>query len=112
MVYLYIDIRKINIQRLINIRIQEKDKIHIPKPTYGQGANRRSRFAFGRISKELAKTNTAKHNKELQEERQNNTITEKPMIEGDSILQEQIRQEEEEENIFLGNDDPDVEDCA
>ena len=118
------DIRKINDQRLTSIRIQEKDKIHIPKPTYGKGSNIRSKFAFGKISKEQAKFNTARRNKEQQEKTQNSDITEQhetqednttntPMINEDLILQERIRQEEEEEeDIFYGDDNPNPEDCA
>jgi ribonuclease HI len=80
------DIRRLNDNRLINIRIQEKDRIQIPKPTYGQGANRRARFAFGKITTEQAKQNTALHAKELQK----NLSTEKEH-------EEEKEQETEEE---------------
>ena len=128
------DIRKINNQRLINIRIAEKDKIQIPKPSYGHGSNIRSKFAFGKITKEQANMNTAKHIKETLQKKQNNTatdttsLTEKeeesktteenetteiPLVELDITLQQRIQREEEyEEDIFYGNDNPTEEDCA
>ena len=129
------DIRRLNDNRLINIRIQERDRIHIPKPTYGQGANRRARFAFGKITTEQAKQNTALHARELQknlptekeqeEEREQETEEEqgresdtskihirKKLIIDDIILQEKIIIEEEEEDIFFGNDEPSVQDIA
>ena len=69
------DIRKIHNQRLINMRILEKDKIQIHKPVYGHGSNIRSKFAFGKVFKEQAKSNTAKHNKLIQEQIQNKNLT-------------------------------------
>ena len=121
----------------MNQRIQEKDKIQIPKPTYGKGANIRSRFAFGKITKEQARQNTTKqykesiHNKESQknttteenknteenkekeQEKEQEKQTETPLIYEDKILQERIRiEEEEEEDIFFGNDEPSIHDIA
>ena len=39
-------------------------KIQIPLPSYGYGAIRRSRFAFGRTTTAQARANTAKHYKD------------------------------------------------
>ena len=74
------------------------------------------------MTKEQAKTNTARHNKEQQaisqnkdtieqNDKQENNTTNTPLIKEDLILQERIRQEEEED-IFYGDDNPNPEDCA
>ena len=55
---------KHNTRKLIEIRIQDGDKIQIPLPSYGYGATRRSRFAFGRITTAQARANTAERNKD------------------------------------------------
>jgi len=87
--------------RLIEIRTQEKDKIQIPIPSYGYGATRRSRFAFGRITANQARTNTAKHYKPntLEEEHPN-----------EDTFQEHT--EPEEEYFFINDEEPNTNDCA
>ena len=63
-------------------------------------------------------SNTSKHSKAIQKERQNTDIEDTPLIYDTPliqeyiILQEKIRQEQGEEQIILGNDNPDPEDCA
>ena len=100
-------LRRAQDQRLINIRIEDSNKINIPKPQYSTGANRRSRFAFGTITQKQARENTNTFFKEQQI-----TI---PLILQDEHLAENIWkeiEEEEENNIFFGQDEPEEDDCA
>ena len=104
-------IRNINIKRIIDNIIRETNLIQIPKASYGQGATRRSRFAFGKLDNAQAKHNTAIHAKELQRERENK---EKEDIENtkDHLDITNNEEEEEEQNIFLNEPTPNNDDCA
>ncbi len=50
---------QLGLQRRTEIEIQNREHIQIPIPSYGYGAVRRGRFAFGRISPLQTRKNTA-----------------------------------------------------
>ena len=107
-------IRKTNEQRLANIRMEDKNKIHIPTPIYKTGSNRRSRFAFGNITQKEARKNTTTYIKE-RADAETIDVEHIPLTMQDKDLAERIIQEEkdnEEENIFFGEDEPNPNDCA
>ena len=113
------NLRRTQDLRLISIRQEEKNKINIPLPSYNTGSNRRSRFAFGTTTQQQARKNTNIFLKETREQMETtkdtdfqNTI---PLILQDEKLSECIRKEiedEEEDNIFFGQDNPEQDECA
>ena len=90
------------------------EEITIPLPTYGYGAIRRARFAFGRITQAQARTNTA--NQFRQQLSVDTTNQEEPEPEEDLADTEthfpEDTEEEEEENIFLNDVVPTTNECA
>ena len=105
------------------IHFEDRQEITIPRPTYGYGATRRSRFAFGRITASQARTNTANQlnnnqsdtntTNETEQEQENiiNQYIEEQITEHTDI--ENLTTEElEEENIFLNDDNPTSNDIA
>ena len=79
------------------------EAIQIPVPTNIYRAVRRSRFAFDRITPAQARTNTAEHERHLM----------RTTIEATELHpSEPAQQEQEEANIFLDEDNPNINDCA
>ena len=99
------------------IQFEDRQEITIPLPTYGYGATRRSRFAFGRISAAQARTNTANqlstntrdtiniNDTEQEQEYLENSEMEEQTIE-QTETETYLEEEPEEENIFLNDDNP------
>ena len=87
-------------------RANSKDKeetIRIPLPNYSYGAERRARFAFGRITSAQARANTM-----VQRRAQEDAVQE--LEEPEPLTDEPDHPEEE--NIFLDDEMPDMSDCA
>ena len=108
---------KENRQNKTTIRTENRDEIIIPLPTYGYGATRRSKFAFGRITAAQARTNTQIENATtttdttIQDNDHEEPNIEYPELEEETetIVQEM---EEFEEDPFQFDEDPSKENCA
>ena len=92
------------------------DEIRIPLPSYGHGSTRRARFAFGRVTTQQARTNTANQFRTV-EETAETTIAEEPEPAPEEEFPgfefpEQHLEPEEEEDIFAGDENPTLNDCA
>ena len=81
---------------------EKEDIIRITLPKYSYGADRRARFAFGRITSAQARANTM-----IQRNAQIETTTK--ALETRELPFEEI---EEEENIFFAEEEPNRNDCA
>jgi hypothetical protein len=88
----------------------EREQVQIPLPSYGQGATRRSRFAFGRITQQQARRNTAL---QLRTETNENLLNpEEPPEEVDNEPPQVAEEELFEEDFFQEDELPSKDDCA
>ena len=89
-----------------------RSEVHIPRPSYGYGANIRSKFAFGKEAQEKAKKNREDIKRKEQKENLEELYVhnEKETEEDIFHLNEQILPEEEDP--FQFNERPNSNECA
>ena len=86
-----------------------QDTIQIPRPSYGYGSTFRSRFAFGRVTKEQARIHTANQNRNTEIETQTERDEPPPAEEAEPTTE---MTEEQEEDPFQNDEQPNKDDCA
>ena len=102
-------------------RPDQAETIYIPAPTYGYGATRRSRFAFGRITAAQNRTNirlTTNEENTTIETIQTNNLEAQEHIETNTNIEHEITEhemeetEQFEEDPFQFDEEPSKENCA